>query len=167
MYFLKFFKCLFLRERASREGAQRETQNPKQAPGLELSAQSPTRGSNSQTARSWPELKSDAQPTEPHWRPSIIRFLNSDRMTFAVFPICFYDAHYFVDFFGPSALDQCLPGVFRSEDDRLWHIYQRWCMNNLRVQAGQLISLFFSNLLRVGANPTVKRLEVGLQLLLG
>ena len=28
-------------------GRQRETQNPKQAPGSELSAQSPTRGSNS------------------------------------------------------------------------------------------------------------------------
>ena len=38
---------------------ERETQNPKQAPGSELSAQSPTRGSNPQTARSWPELKSD------------------------------------------------------------------------------------------------------------
>ena len=34
----------------SRGGAERgETQNPKQAPGSELSAQSPTRGSNSQT----------------------------------------------------------------------------------------------------------------------
>ena len=35
--------------RGQREG---ETQNPKQAPGSELSAQSPTWGSNSQTARS-------------------------------------------------------------------------------------------------------------------
>ena len=51
----------------SRVGAEREreTQNPKQAPGPELSAQSPTWGSNSQTARSWPEPKSDAQPTGP------------------------------------------------------------------------------------------------------
>ena len=48
---------------------ERETQNPKQAPGSELSAQSPTRGSNSRTARSWPEPKSDAQPTEPPRRP--------------------------------------------------------------------------------------------------
>ena len=31
---------------------EKETQNPKQAPGSELSAQSLTRGSNSQTARS-------------------------------------------------------------------------------------------------------------------
>ena len=38
----------------------RETQNPKQAPGSELSAQSPTGGLNSQTARSRPEPKSDA-----------------------------------------------------------------------------------------------------------
>ena len=43
----------------------RETQNLKQAPGSELSAQSWMQGSNSQTARSWPEPKSDAQPTEP------------------------------------------------------------------------------------------------------
>ena len=48
---------------------ERETQNPKQATGSELSAQSPTRGSNSQTTRSWPEPKSDAQPTEPPRRP--------------------------------------------------------------------------------------------------
>ena len=47
-------------------GAERgETQNLKQAPGSELSVQSQTRGSNSQTVRSWPERKSDAQPTEP------------------------------------------------------------------------------------------------------
>ena len=50
-----------------RDGAQagegqreRETQNPKQAPGSELSAQSLMRGSNPQTARSCPEPKSDA-----------------------------------------------------------------------------------------------------------
>ena len=45
----KFFKkSLFIFERER----ERETQNPKQAPGSELSAQSPTRGSNPQTARS-------------------------------------------------------------------------------------------------------------------
>ena len=48
---------------------ERETQNLKQAPGSELSAQSPTRGSNPQTARSRPELKSNAQPTEPRRHP--------------------------------------------------------------------------------------------------
>ena len=36
------------------------TQNPKQAPGSELSAQSPMRGLNPQTARSGPDAKSDA-----------------------------------------------------------------------------------------------------------
>ena len=58
-----FFKCLFIFEKereteASMIGAERETktQNPKQAPGSEPSAQSPLRGSNSQTMRSWPEL---------------------------------------------------------------------------------------------------------------
>ena len=40
-------------------GAKRgETQNPKQAPGPELSAHSPTESSNPWTMRSWPELKS-------------------------------------------------------------------------------------------------------------
>ena len=33
-------------------GRETETQNPKQAPGSKLSAQSPTRGSNPQTVRS-------------------------------------------------------------------------------------------------------------------
>ena len=44
---------------------ERETQNPKQAPGSEPSAQSLTRGSNPRTARSRPEPKSGAQPAEP------------------------------------------------------------------------------------------------------
>ena len=47
---------LFLRERETEHergrGRERETQNPKQAPGSELAAQSPTWGSNPQTARS-------------------------------------------------------------------------------------------------------------------
>ena len=47
------------RERASRGRAERkEEQNPKQAPGSKLSAQSPMRGSNSGTVRSWLEPKS-------------------------------------------------------------------------------------------------------------
>ena len=54
----------------SRGGAEREgDMNSKQAPGSELSAQSLTRGPNSQTTRSRPEPKSDAQPTEPPRRP--------------------------------------------------------------------------------------------------
>ena len=44
---------------------ERETQNLKQAPGSELSAQSPTWGSNSRTVRSGPEPKLDAQLIEP------------------------------------------------------------------------------------------------------
>ena len=43
---------------------ERETQNQKQAPGSEQSAQSPTRGSNSWAVRSWPEPKLDAQQTD-------------------------------------------------------------------------------------------------------
>ena len=67
---LIFFNvCLFLRETyglwAGEGHRERETQNPKQAPGSELSTQSPTWDSNSGTMRSWPELKSDTQPTEP------------------------------------------------------------------------------------------------------
>ena len=49
---------------------ERETQNRKQVPGSELSAQSPTRGSNPRTMRSWPGPKLDTQPTEPPRRPS-------------------------------------------------------------------------------------------------
>ena len=62
-----FFKFIYFWERArAGEGQkERETQNLKLAPGSELSAQSLTRGLNSQTVRSWPEPKSDAQPTEP------------------------------------------------------------------------------------------------------
>ena len=41
-------------------GIERETQNPRQAPGSVLSAQSLTLGLNSLTGRSWPEPKSDA-----------------------------------------------------------------------------------------------------------
>ena len=59
------------RQSAGGGGEEREkkTQNPKQAPGSELSAQSPTQGSNPRTVRSRPELKSDASPTEPPRRP--------------------------------------------------------------------------------------------------
>ena len=46
------FKCLFIFERDTEckqgWGRERETQNPKQAAGSQLSAQSPTRGSNPQ-----------------------------------------------------------------------------------------------------------------------
>ena len=50
----------------SRGGAETEGDTESEA-GSRLWAVStdPMRGSNSQTVRSWPELKSDAQPTEP------------------------------------------------------------------------------------------------------
>ena len=58
IYIYIFFSCLFIfeRDRAwTGEGQrERETQNRKQAPGSQPSAQSLTRGSNSRTARSWP-----------------------------------------------------------------------------------------------------------------
>ena len=47
------------------EQREREAQNPKQALGSELSAQSLTWGLNPWTVRSRPELKSEVQPTEP------------------------------------------------------------------------------------------------------
>ena len=56
---------------------ERETQNLKQAPGSELSAQIPTRGSNPRAVRSWPEPKSDAQPTEPSRCPSLMSSFKS------------------------------------------------------------------------------------------
>ena len=48
------------REREQRRGRERETQNLKQAPGSELSAQSWMQGSNPHAMRSFPELKLDA-----------------------------------------------------------------------------------------------------------
>ena len=54
-FFLIFFYIyLFLIETGHKwgRGRENETQNLKQAPGSELSAQSPMRGSNSQTMRS-------------------------------------------------------------------------------------------------------------------
>ena len=52
-------------ERGRDKEREREMQNLKQAPGSELSAQSPMQGSNQRTVTSRPELKSDALLTEP------------------------------------------------------------------------------------------------------
>ena len=58
LIFFLFFYCLFIfenerdRAQAGEGKRQRETQNPKQASGPELSAQSPTRDLNPQTVRS-------------------------------------------------------------------------------------------------------------------
>ena len=59
---------------------ERETLNQKQASGSELSAQSPMRGSNSWTLRPRPELKLEAQSTEPSRCPqhAIIISNNAD-----------------------------------------------------------------------------------------
>ena len=78
-FFFNFFLMFIFgteRDRAwAGEGQrEREIQNLKQAPGSELSAQSPTRGSNSQTARSRPEPKSDAQLPEPPRHPNVFLF---------------------------------------------------------------------------------------------
>ena len=77
-FFFSMFLFIFETERDRawvRKGQrERETQNRKQAPGSEPSAQSPMWGSNSQTVRSWSEPKSDAQPTEPPRRPRIFVF---------------------------------------------------------------------------------------------
>ena len=57
---------LFIFEREGTSGQrERETQNRKQVPGSELSAQSPTQGWNPRSVRPRSEPKSDAQPTEP------------------------------------------------------------------------------------------------------
>ena len=56
---------------------ERERQNPKQAPGSELSAQSLMWGSNSRTVRSWPELMSKTWPIEPPRRPQQHFFLTA------------------------------------------------------------------------------------------
>ena len=84
---LSFFNvCLFLRETGRQSergrGRDRETQNLKQAPGSEPSAQSPTRGSNPRTMRSRPEPKLDAQPPEPPRCPSFLSLLWSFRSLF-------------------------------------------------------------------------------------
>ena len=72
LFCFNFFNVYsFLRDRVQVGEGQKDrgTQSPKQAPGSELSAQSPMWGLNSWAARSWPEPKSDAQPTEPPRNP--------------------------------------------------------------------------------------------------
>ena len=75
-----FFNVYFWQRERERErerawagrGRERGRQNLKQARGSELSAQSPMPGLNSQTARSWPELKPVAELTEPPRHPLIM-----------------------------------------------------------------------------------------------
>ena len=59
----------------SRGGAERKTQNPKQVPGSELSAQSPARadvGLEPTNREIMTEVRSGAEPTEPPRRPTLI-----------------------------------------------------------------------------------------------
>ena len=83
IYMLWFFFIIFniylylrKRERECREGRGRERwrQNLKQALASELPAQSQTQSLNSRATRSWPEPKSDTQPTEPPRCPYIPQF---------------------------------------------------------------------------------------------
>ena len=62
-----FFKCLFLRENMHGGGAEREGQRIQSE--LHPDSREPNAESNSRVVRSQPELKSDAQPTEPPQRP--------------------------------------------------------------------------------------------------
>ena len=64
LFFLHLFIFERQRQSTSRGEAEREkeTQNLKQAPDSQLSAQSPMQGLNSQNTRSWPEPKSDRSP---------------------------------------------------------------------------------------------------------
>ena len=64
------------RNRAWVEEGQRESGDTQSEAGSRLRAVStePMWGSNPQTARSWPEPKPDAQPTEPPRRPSNLIF---------------------------------------------------------------------------------------------
>ena len=68
-------------------GAEREGDTePEAATGSELSAQDPMQGSNSQASRSWPEPKSDAQPTEPLRPPkTIFLILKQERKSLLTF----------------------------------------------------------------------------------
>ena len=73
-----FLMFIFKRQREHKWGrsGERGRQNPQQAPGSELSVQSLTWGSNSWTARSWPELKSAVNHLSHPGAPSPFSFLN-------------------------------------------------------------------------------------------
>ena len=61
----------------SKRGAERKGDTEyKAGSGSELLAQSPTWGLNSGATRSWPELKSGVQPTEPLRCPGILFFID-------------------------------------------------------------------------------------------
>ena len=62
--FKKFLKFIYFERARDGGGAEREEDRESEA-GSVLTAESPMRGSNLQTVRSWPEPKSDPQLTEP------------------------------------------------------------------------------------------------------
>ena len=122
-FFFNFFNVYFCERQRQRDGEteceqgrgrERGRQNLKQAPGLELSAQSLRRGSNACTMRSWPELKLDAQPTEPPWCPSLSifnpQFIQS--LPLAVIKTVHYPSHYhttpFCSFVAPTSVRKWL-----------------------------------------------------------
>ena len=72
--FFFFNICLFLRKR---KRGRAESRDRRCEVGSVLTAVSPIWGLNSLTERSWPELKSDAQPTEPARCPGSAGFLLS------------------------------------------------------------------------------------------
>ena len=68
--FFFFLKFIYFEKQSRGKAEKRESQA-----GSALSVQSLTRGSNSQTMRSWPEPKSDASLTEPTRCPIRLHFL--------------------------------------------------------------------------------------------
>ena len=109
---------------------ERDTQNPKQAPGSELSAQSSMKGSNPQTARSRPEPKSDTYSTEPPRRPDeqtlLINFnlINKRRLAIRVV----HDAGCHVITTAPMVLLFLAAGLW-GITSRAWRLGLRpWCL---------------------------------------
>ena len=75
------FIYVWRRERAwaGEEQRERETQNRKQAPGSEPSAQSLTRGSNPRTVRSWPGWSRTLNRLRHPGAPTFIHFWEMER----------------------------------------------------------------------------------------
>ena len=103
-FFFLFNVYLFLRETETecewvrgRERGIHRIRSRLQAPGSEPSAQSPTRGSNPPALRSWPEPKSDPQPTESPRRPINLLFIFisfSRGVAIYVVTNCFFSTSY-------------------------------------------------------------------------
>ena len=72
LFFNVLFIYLFIFERETEYELGRGRERGRQNPQSRLQVLSPTQGLNPWTMRSWPEPKSDAQPTEPPRRPRIL-----------------------------------------------------------------------------------------------